>query len=96
MKTHEDFMPSDEWEGTTPAVGEQFTFHGALVEAVSHETAGCHKCASYKLAAGYPTNTICSEMPPCNGVTFIYKKILNRREYKTWQVLRRMGLDDET
>jgi hypothetical protein len=96
MKTHKEFMPSDEWDGSTPPVDEQFTFHGALLETVSSETAGCDKCASYKLSVNQPTNTVCSKMPPCAGVTFIYKKIVDRRAFKTWQVLHRMGLDDET
>lgn len=96
MKKHTDYMPDCSGNhGTTPEVGEQFLFHGALIETVSSETKPCDKCASYKLGRAFSEHSICTELPPCSGITFIYRRIVNRKEFKVWQVIRRLDLEDK-
>lgn len=99
MKQHTEYMPDPKIddEGIIPKIGEKFLFHGALLEAVDSGVRGCDACVALVLPekVGSSEKSICQELPPCAGVTFIYRRQANRREFKTWLVIKRMGLDDE-
>lgn len=91
-----------EYGNKMPDPDDQFDFHGLhiIVEGVPNE--GCKLCffeqQTRKILGRGVQGNECDEakLPMCDGRRFIEAGFNNEDEFKVWQVIKRMGLEDET
>lgn len=84
-----------------PEPDTEFDFHGLRVVVEGAPNEGCDRCFFHHqmktiLGRGAQGDE-CDEakLPLCDGRRFIEAGFNNEDEFKVWQVIRRMGLEDE-
>lgn len=94
MKKHTE-LPSDQ----PTLVGTEFDFHGVILRSVAcpDQDGGCGGCFYKDTMHALKSRIECDEdgLPGCGYVVFQKVGFNNEDEFKVWQVIKRMGLEDE-